>query len=186
MKTAIITYALVLATIIAIPFAWRAKTNPTTTTEAEAPAMESLPYYVTSLNAHQIGYTGTLNEDQIRELHQSGVRVIIRLNGDTPADRGELSIEDEALLCSSLGIRFYYFNIEGRIEAAGKEIKNLLRGGQAVVHCRNGVHRAPAMAAYFLRSRGYDRDQIIELVGWRDLIQSPGPYEKYTSAVLPS
>lgn len=149
-------------------------------------ALESLPDYVTPI-AHQRGFSASLSEAQIIELSKAGVKTIIRLNGNTKEDIGPLSVPAEAAICSrdTVGIRFYYFNIEGQIEKAGEEIANLLASPGVVVHCRNGVHRAPAMAAYYLRSKGYTREAIVSLVGWERLESNPGPYKKYTSIVLP-
>ena len=169
-----------------IPRSWENKLEG----QEEAPrslsnASKVLPKFVTAIDAHGNGYAASLCEEDILALAQSGVRVIVRLNGDTKADIGCLSTEQEAQLCQRYGIRFYYENVEGRIQEAGQVVANLMRKGGVVVHCRNGAHRAPAMAAYYLWREGTRREDIIRLVGWQDLIQSPGQYKKYTQAVLP-
>ena len=150
----------------------------------------ALPYYVTSLDVRNNGFTATICREQVIELQQAGVRCIVRLNGDTANDIGCMSVGAEAALCDSLTkagypIRFYYMNIEGRVEQAGEEVANLMSSGGCVVHCRNGVHRAPSMAAYYLRLKGFDRSAIIEEIGWSKLVKNPGLYKKYM-VVLPT
>ena len=144
-----------------------------------------LPEYVTPIDAHGNAYAATLCPEQLEELARLGIRTVVRMNGNTRNDLGCMSIEQEATKCKDLGIRFYYENCEGRVKDAGQVVANLMRKGGVVVHCRNGAHRAPAMAAYHLRQEGYRRDMIVRLVGWESRIQSPGQYKKYTQAVLP-
>lgn len=126
----------------------------------------------------------SVNQPELVALRKAGIRTIIRLNGDTQSDRGHLSIQQEAELCHELGIRFYYLNIEGNIEQSGEVVSNLMSTGNTFVHCRNGQHRAPAMAAAYLRRLDLPRGEILHLVGWNKLALNPGKYEKYT-VVLP-
>lgn len=147
--------------------------------------LTSLPDYVTPIAAKR-GFSASLSEDQIRQLASIGMKTIVRLNGDTPNDKGHLSIEEESMLCAALGLRFYYFNIEGRINEAAAEVANLLLSPGVVIHCRNGVHRAPAMAAFYLKTKGYPRSLIVDIVNWEKLIENPGRYKKYTQVVLPA
>ena len=124
-------------------------------------------------------FGATINKEALEVLRQAGFQTIIRLNGDTPSDQGFLSIEEESYHARTLGLDFYYFNIEG---SAGinydnaEMIAQILEQGRVFIHCRNGAHRAPAMAAYFLRTRtGLSRQDIIETVHWVDLVEDPGP-----------
>jgi len=124
--------------------------------------------------------TGTLSAENLQSLSDAGIRIIIRLNGDSQDDRGFLSLAEEAAICRQLGMQFYYFNIEGKLEESGDMIHNLLTNGNAVIHCRHGAHRAPSMAAYHLQKEGYPKDWIIKKVGWEQLVHNPGRYERYT------
>lgn len=128
--------------------------------------------------------SGAIDEDCIRLLAHANVRVIIRLNGDSQADRGPLSISEEAALCEAYGIRFYYLNIEGDIPAAGTQVTALMKQGNALVHCRHGAHRAPAMAGYYLKQAGFAEEEIITLIGWKELVHHPGRYARYVEALL--
>jgi hypothetical protein len=154
----------------------------TAATPADATGMKELRYYRALPGNNYLGQT--LNGPEIAILRKAGVRTIVRLNGDTQADRGDLSIQAEADLCEQLGIRFYYLNIEGSIEQSGEVVANLMSTGNTFVHCRNGQHRAPAMAAAYLRRLDVPRSTIVLLVGWQKLAMNPGKYEKYT-VVLP-
>lgn len=130
-------------------------------------------------------FSGSLTHQQILELHRNKKTAIVRLSGNTKNDIGYMSISEEARICDSLtrhtdhAIQFYYMNIEGRILESGEDVSNLMKQGGVVVHCRNGKHRAPAMAAYFLMSKGYDKKDVVSIVGWEKLILSPGPYLRY-------
>ena len=42
--------------------------------------------------------------------------------------------------------------------------KAIAQGGKVYIHCGGGVGRAPAMAAAYFISQGYERDQAIELI----------------------
>lgn len=125
-------------------------------------------------------FSGTLDADDIRLLAASGAEIIIRLNGDGD-DMGAMSIEDEAALCAKLGIRFYYFNVERQFAEIAELVYNLMRNGNAVVHCLNGVHRAPMLYGYYIRkiSNWVTDEEIIEILGWEELVRNPKEYEKY-------
>jgi protein tyrosine phosphatase (PTP) superfamily phosphohydrolase (DUF442 family) len=123
-------------------------------------------------------FSSSLKKADIKYLASTGTRHIIRLNGDGK-DAGHLSRSQERELCEKLGIKYTYFNIEGQVETIGHQVADLMAAGGVNVHCKNGAHRAPAMAAFYLRSIKMKRGEVIELVGWADLIQDPGEYWRY-------
>ena len=90
-----------------------------------------------------------------------------------------MSIEKEKYLCDQNKITFQYYNIEGQIMKIAKIIEEDLKNGSCIVHCRNGAHRAPAMIAYFLRTK-ISKDSIINVLGWNELVKKPKKYIKYT------
>lgn len=129
-------------------------------------------------------FSGSLNENDISELANDCTQYIIRLNGNTKTDIGYMSIEKEALLCKEKGITFFYYNVEGQVDEIGEFVANLMRDGNVHVHCRNGAHRAPAMAAFYLRSIGHTKKQVKSMVGWEELAKEPGDYGKYVYVAL--
>lgn len=153
----------------------------------QAPANEqpaALPEWATVIDNSGNAFTGSLTAEQIGELAMAGTEVIIRLNGDSQADRGHLSISEEAEAAEWYGIRFYYFNIDATADIRQEVNKaaRIMASGKTVVHCRHGAHRAPAVAAYYLQERWrMPKAQVIEKVGWSRLVRDPGKYARYTS-----
>lgn len=151
---------------------------------AEESGYQPLPDCVQSIDDRGNAYGGSLSRQDILELSDAGIKIIIRLNGDSQADRGFMSIAEEAELAEQNGMKLYYFNIEGNPYEAGNRIRYLMRNGRTVIHCRHGAHRAPAMAAYYLtKELNISREEAIQRVGWKELVQNPGRYERYTALI---
>lgn len=114
-------------------------------------------------------------------LKESRVKTVIRLNGGR---EGAVSIEKEKSLCNQMGVDFYYFNIEAKgdqlNQLALSRISELLRQGNALVHCLHGFHRAGAAVGYFLQAEGLTKTEIVGFNGWSELIENPGQYARYT------
>lgn len=140
--------------------------------------------YLTPIDNRGNYFSGSLTADQIRAAYHAGVRMIYRFNGDTIGDRGHLSVSVERALCDELGIGFEYYNIEGRLLNVARVVSASLRGGDVLLHCRNGAHRAPAIAAAYLTGEGVDPDEVVETVGWTKLVRRPGAYAKYVKPAL--
>jgi len=177
MKSLITSVLLIGFLLFLVSESWHIDTVEETQTENTAP----LPDYITPIDHKGNGFTGTLTAEQIKDLASAGIRIIIRLNGDTPADIGHLSIDEEARLGEASGIRLYYFNIDAgnRLQKA-EQIRNLLSNGNTVVHCRNGVHRAPTMSAYYLiHELQLQPVEAIKKVNLEELAIAPGQYQRY-------
>lgn len=129
-------------------------------------------------------FSGSLTREELAEVSKMGFRVVVRLNGEGK-DSGGLSIEKEAEICRRLKLRFYYVNIEGDIQGKAEDLSRLLSGGNVLVHCRNGAHRAPAIVGYYLKKQNVPTRDIVSEIGWEDLINNPGPYQRYTRILIP-
>jgi protein tyrosine phosphatase (PTP) superfamily phosphohydrolase (DUF442 family) len=154
------------------------------TYQEEIPVANDPTEKFTRVDTNNVYFSGSIDEDDIKWLKLQGIYTVIRLNGDTKSDRGILSIEDEALLCSKNDMLFYYFNIEGDLSWYMEHISDMMNDGNVLVHCKNGAHRSPAMAAYYLRQKGIKRGYVIEAVGWEKLVRERGPYWKYVEPAL--
>lgn len=118
-------------------------------------------------------------------IKEARLKTVIRLNGSR---EGAVNAAQEQALCEKLGVAFYYFNIEGRGDEVNKmmmsRIRELLRQGDALVHCLHGYHRAGAAAGYYLAGEGLSDVEIIAFNGWEDLVRKPGKYRRYVDVVL--
>ncbi len=130
-------------------------------------------------------FSASPTEAHLENFAEWGYKVVVRLNGDG-VDAGHMSIDEEARKCRELGLRFYYINIDaGYMEKEAKAIARLLDAGRVVVHCKHGMHRAPAVFGYYLKNTGMPTKSIIEILRWDRLAQSPGDYEKYVNLLIP-
>jgi protein tyrosine phosphatase (PTP) superfamily phosphohydrolase (DUF442 family) len=180
MKSPFTTAMLLFVSLFLIRGTWsNAEPLPEETTQ-----YQPLPDFVQPIDGRRNAYSASLSRQQVVELAEAGIKIIIRLNGDAQADRGYMSIAEEAELAEQHGMKLYYFNIEGRPYEAGNRIRYLMRNGNTVIHCRHGAHRAPAMAAYYLtKELNVSREEAIQRVGWEQLVADPGKYERYTALI---
>lgn len=178
--------ALLAATILVSWWAYlRTSDLPRETRRPSVPPLHDIVGIPISLTNR---YGATIDQSDVADLAQAGYKTVIRLNGDSPArERGYMSIRQEKAACTANDMRFYYFNIEGKdgLNMENVEtIRDLLNEGKVFIHCRNGAHRAPAMAAYWLKmEHDMPKDDIIYLVGWDGLYPTPGGYKRYTDVL---
>lgn len=122
------------------------------------------------------------DKDQLfQTLKKDQIEVVVRLN----ADSDKLSIEQEAEICNDRNVRFYYFNIETDPQAAYRQIRNFLRDGNALVHCRHGYDRAGVIMGLWMKESGATDQEVIAFNQWENYLQNKGkPYRKYWDAVF--
>jgi len=127
--------------------------------------------------------TASLTEADIAKLAKAGVKTIVRLNGPSGHDAGHLDLVRETAVASRHGMTLMYFNIERDGPGKAEVIANYFLRGNTVVHCKHGAHRAPAIAAYYLRTRTkLPLKDIAAAVGWEVLPSLR--YKKYVELGL--
>lgn len=122
------------------------------------------------------------DQDQLnRMLNEYPIDVVIRLNRDTDG----MTVEEEAYICRNHTVQFYYFNIEGNIPEVYSQIRNLLRGGNALVHCRHGYDRTGVIMGLWLKEQGATEAEILAFNQWQNYLENKGEqYRKYWDAVF--
>ncbi|HLG61432.1 MAG TPA: protein-tyrosine phosphatase family protein [Ktedonosporobacter sp.] len=110
--------------------------------------------------------------DEIKDLHTSGVDVLVSLLTD--AEVSELDLVEEAACCREQGIQFISFAIvDLSIPSFSEETFQLLRrlkaylseGKHVTFHCRAGIGRSSLMAASLLVLTGLTADRAFDLLG---------------------
>jgi len=113
-------------------------------------------------------------------LDKYGIKRIIRMNHDNNDSfhysiHGKTLVNDERELAKSKGIEFHYKHAIDDHE----EIKNLLKKGNALIHCAHGADRTGGNVAGYLRDIGWGDAQKIwnyttKLNGWnKKLLSNP-------------
>jgi protein-tyrosine phosphatase len=101
--------------------------------------------------------SGDWLEDEVRAWRQSGINVVVSLL--TRDEITELDLVREAEFCQSNGISFLSFPIPDRrvpssqratLDLLEKLDKLLSEGKNVAIHCRQGIGRAPLIAACLL------------------------------------
>lgn len=112
------------------------------------------------------------------------IQAVIRLNG-AGKDAGALSPLREKAICDSLGVAFHYIKIGNEPQAYAAEIRELLRQGNTLIHCRHGYDRTGAMVGYHLRQIGMSRNMVKREIGFEDYIEKKGEaYRAYYETAL--
>jgi len=102
-------------------------------------------------------------EDEVDALSAAGVEVVVSLLTDAEAD--EFGLRDEGALCRRRGLTFHSFPIpdrgvpQSRETAAGlaaELAREVRRGRNVAVHCRQGIGRSALMAALVLSRAGLE------------------------------
>jgi len=109
--------------------------------------------------------------DEMKELHTSGVDVLVSLL--TEVEVSELDLAEEAACCQSQGIQYISFAIEDfSVPPFSEQTFQLLRqlkaylseGKHLAFHCRGGIGRSGLMAASLLVLTGLTAERAIDLL----------------------
>ncbi len=110
-------------------------------------------------------------EDHLRQLRRAGVDVVVSLL--TPAEDGELGLDEEGNLCAQLGMGFESLpvldmDVPPSEEEAAEVIDRLARHVSAsrgvAIHCRMGMGRSPLLAAAVLVRMGIPAEEALDRV----------------------
>lgn len=109
--------------------------------------------------------------DEIKDLHSSGVDVLVSLLTD--AEVSELDLVEEAACCQSQGINFISFAItdlsvppfsEQTFQVLRQLKAYLSEGKHITFHCRAGIGRSGLMAASLLVLTGFTPERAFDLL----------------------
>jgi protein-tyrosine phosphatase len=106
---------------------------------------------------------GSVLEDELREIAQSGVQILVSMLEPDEADW--LGLSEESALAGQLGMRFLSYPIQDVQVPANvhtfrifvSALADHLRAGERIaLHCRGSIGRAPLTAACTLIDLGWD------------------------------
>ncbi|HEU5227397.1 MAG TPA: dual specificity protein phosphatase family protein [Ktedonobacteraceae bacterium] len=109
--------------------------------------------------------------DEIKDLHTSGVDILVSLLTD--AEVSELDLAEEVACCQNLGIKYISFAIEDlSVPPFSEQTFELLRqlkaylaeGKHIALHCRAGIGRSGMMAASLLAINGLTPERAFDLL----------------------
>ena len=149
---------------------------------------------------------GTLEGPYPEIIKKYGIKTIIRMNGDGSDGRASrkwpiTTIDTERKMCEILGCTFYYINAHGPIEPGNgyqqtnKKIVEILKKGNALIHCAHGADRTGGHVGGYLKKMGImtDIDQIWDYTvsknSWMYYIKQGkffgSGYDKYANIFYP-
>lgn len=114
---------------------------------------------------------GSVLEDELREIAQSGVQVLVSMLEPDEADW--LGLSEESALAAQLGMRFQSYPIQdvqvpGNLVTFREFVSGLadrLRAGERIaLHCRGSIGRAPLTAACTLIELGWNAEDALAAI----------------------
>jgi protein-tyrosine phosphatase len=114
---------------------------------------------------------GSVLEDELREIAQSGVQILVSMLEPDEADW--LGLSEEGALAAQLGMRFLSYPIQDVSVPANvstfrtfvSDLADRLRAGERIgLHCRGSIGRAPLTAACTLIDLGWDAQDALAAI----------------------
>jgi protein-tyrosine phosphatase len=100
--------------------------------------------------------------DEVAAWKHAGVTLVVSLL--EPAEETDLGLAAEAAECAAAGVQFLRLPVPDRSvpsdrdafgQVVGEVVREVNRGGSVVVHCRQGLGRAPLLAVGVLKAFGH-------------------------------
>ena len=108
--------------------------------------------------------------DDLAALKQAGVKIVVSLLESHEVE--EFDLGDEQIMAEAIGLEFIRLPIADRgvpeVQAAvrltSELIDSVAQGSNVVIHCRQGLGRAPLIAAAVLVSSNIDADEAFRMI----------------------
>jgi len=125
------------------------------------------------------------------------IKYVLRLNGDTPNDRGPISCARESSLVAKAGAEYVttrasnvnrfdahagYREGRGYVKAFERATLYLRRGG-VLIHCRHGFDRTGAIVGAWLGANGHSFEAVIDHNNWQGYAERGAAYWPYLETV---